>query len=220
MEPYISINKLAEYSQANATRRRQIIRSLKEDVDFKKNYYQSVRAFLPKYFESNYDENLIKDFISEIKKKDCNSSWTETDKENSVLALETLYFSELPDLTDYLFVGNEIKTDSIVLAGLNVRVKPDIYLKHKITGKYGAIKFHLAKTVQNRLNLNAMQCAATIVKYALLQEGYTLQEIDTNACISVDVFEGNYAASPSSYKRTMDSVTANCEEIYHRWDAV
>ena len=47
---YISVNKLAEYMNASATRRRQIVKMLKEDKDFWKLRYQDIRSIIPQIF--------------------------------------------------------------------------------------------------------------------------------------------------------------------------
>ena len=59
VDPYITINKLAEYMMANTVRRRQIIKNLKEDADFKKLYYSEVKRIILPYFKSGYDPRKI-----------------------------------------------------------------------------------------------------------------------------------------------------------------
>jgi len=220
MAPYITINKLAEYTEAKAVRRRQILKSLKEDKDYTKVWYQPVRSSLTSYFRSNYDISILNNAIQECQKKSPTTTWDTSDKDNSILALESLKDTELPDLSDYDVVMPDEKLESILLSGVKVTIKPEIYLINKHSRKVGAIKFHLAKTEANRLSQPAMQNAATMIKYGLIESGYNIKDIDTNACLSIDIFAKNYAASPAAYIRTLETLKVCCEEIFVRWDSI
>jgi len=131
-KPYISIIKLAEYISATPIRRRQIIKALKEDSDFKKNYYQLVKSILLKYFKSNYDEAILDQAIIDIKNKSISTKWDVSDTKNSIEAIECLRSATFPDLTNYDFVSHPQKIDNIILADVKVTLKPEIYLINKI----------------------------------------------------------------------------------------
>ena len=127
--PYISMNKLAEYMQANSTRRRQIVKSINEDNDFIKVYYKPFRSTMKAYFESGYNDDVIDAKIDEIR-EDLESivdptTWEVNDKKNSILALEAIKEIELPDLSNYELVTDIRKIVSIELAGVEVSIKPD-----------------------------------------------------------------------------------------------
>jgi hypothetical protein len=216
-EPYVSINKLAEYMQTGATRRRQIIKTLKEDKDFTKVYYSEVRNVLSKYFNSSYDSSIIDTVIKRIEKKKGTTAWQDTDNPNSVLALVCLKETVLPDLTDYEIVQPDEKIDSVMLGGVKVIIKPELYLKNKYSQKVGGIKFHISKTEGNRLALEGMQYVATMIKYSFTKIGYTEKEVDNNGCFSIDIFSKNFGTAPTAYKRSVDAMTAACEEIGARW---
>lgn len=217
-DPYISVNKLAEYMSASATRRRQIIKTLKDDKDFFKLYYSEVRNILPKYFNSGYDNRILDAVIKKIEKKKGTTSWTDSDNPNSILALECLKGTELPDLTDYEIIEFETKIDSVMLGGVKVLIRPELYLRNLYSEKVGGIKFHISKTEANRLDLVGMQYVATIIKYGLIDVGgYTDKEIDNNGCFSIDVFSQNFGTAPTAYKRKLDGLIAACEEISARW---
>lgn len=103
------------------------------------------------------------------------------------------------------------------MGGVKVFIRPDIYIKNKFSGKVGGIKFHIAKTENNRLDLTGMQFVATMIKYGFLSIGYADKDIDNNGCFSIDVFEKNFGTAPKAYKRNLDALTAACEEIAARW---
>jgi hypothetical protein len=220
MDPYITINKLAEYTKANATRRRQIIRSLKEDSDFRKVYYSSVKLILPKFVKNEYSDEIIDQAITDTTSKSAISDWEIKDKRNSILALKTLKETELPTLKNYKVITGSPKIEKIILGGLKVTIKPEVYLENTKTGKIGAIKFHLAKTIPNRLKDESLEYAATLIKHSLVEHGHDIKNIDTKSCLCIDVFNGLYKPSPSAYKRTLDLLECSCEEIVARWDSV
>lgn len=216
-DPYVSVNKLAEYMLANPTRRRQIIKTLKADKDFTKTRYSEVRNLYSKYFAGGYDNAILEGAIKKIEKKKGTTEWDNDDNPNSILALRCLIETELPDLSDYDIVTDINKIDSIMLGGVKVIVKPDLYLRNKFSNKIGGIKMHIAKTESNRLELIGMQSVATIIKYAYIESGVPESAIDTNACFSIDVFSKNFGSAPKAYKRNVDALTAACEEIAARW---
>ena len=220
-KPYISLNKMAEYMTAKSIRRRQIVKVLKKDKDFYKVYYSEVRKTLPKYFKSNYDTDIVDEAIARIEAKDPESDWDKSDFSNSIIALENIMDSNLPNLLNYEFLRkNEYEVQSIDLGGVKITIKPELFLKNKDNGKIGAIKSHIAKTPDNQLEEENRVYAATILKFALIQNGIQEKDIDNSACISYDIFKKDYSCSSNAFRRTMSAVEAACEEIVLRWDAI
>lgn len=215
--PRISVNKLAEYVQATPTRRRAILKNLKADKDYFKLYYSEVRNILSSYFKSGYDNSILDKLIDKIQKKKGTSDWDDKDNPNSILALQCLKDTTLPDLTDYDISSSDDKMDHVMVAGVKVLIRPEFYLTNKFSKKIGGIKLHLAKTEGNRLNLPGMQYVAVMIKYGFLNHGYTESEIDNNGCFSIDVFEKNFGTAPKAYKRTLATLTASCQEIFAIW---
>jgi len=218
--PYITVNKLAEYMLATPTRRRQIIKSLKEDKDFRKLYYAEVKNTLPGFFRSGYDHSKIDTAIKRIEKKKGTTSWDDTDNPNSILALECLKIAILPDLSNYEIVTNIGKLQDLNLKGVNISIKPEIYLKHKESDKIGAIKAHIAKTKTSQLDSTGLQYAATIIKCGFMSLGYSEAEIDNRGCISIDIFQKSFDVAPRAYKRNLGALEASCEEISARWATI
>jgi hypothetical protein len=216
-EPYISINKLAEYMEANSIRRRAIIKSLKEDVAYKKVRYMPVRAVFYSYFNSGYDTSIIDAAVTKLRKATWANDHEKGDIQNSILALQSLKDVDLPNIEDYSLTEEIVKIDDIKLGGVKVTLKPEIYLMNKFTKKVGAFKIHLAKTEDNRLNHRSRQFAATLLKYGYIINGVEEKAIDDNFCISLDIFLKEYSFSPRAFKRDVDALTSSCEEIAARW---
>ena len=219
-KPYISINKLAEYMTANPLRRRQIITALKKDSDFIKVRYYEVRNIIVPFFKSEYDSSILDTTIKKIEEKVKDTTWTDSDDPNSILALNNLKSAELPDLSEYSIIDDSFNLKSINIAGVDVTIKPELYFANNLTKKVGALKMHIAKTPENQLKEENRLYASTLIKYAFLQSGFSEKEIDNNACISLDIFQKEYSFSPAAFKRKVDALTASCEEIALRWDTI
>lgn len=219
-KPYISINKLGEYMQASPARRQAIVKQMKEDKDWSKAYYQAIYSVIPKYIRNGYDSSILENSITDIKKRVVNSDWEKRDRDNSIIALEALIDTEFPDLSDYEFVKDLPKLDKIIVGGVIVGIKPDIYLRNKYSKKIGALKTHVQKTEANQLNENSRQYVATLIKQAFFLEDYKQKDVDSNACISIDVFAKSFSVAPSSYVKRVKDLEASCKEISLWWDAV
>jgi len=223
-KPFITVTKLAEYMEASAMRRREIVKIFRDDKDFIRNYYQSVRIAIPKFFKNNYNEAILDDAINvltkEINLSTDMTNWETTDKLNSVLALKVFKNSELPQLDDYKIVTTLPKLTTIELGGVEISIKPDLYLENKHSKKVGALKIHIAKTETSQLSLECMQYGATIIKYGFITQGIDPKEVDNNGCILLDVFRKNFGVSPAAYKRRIGALTASCEEIALRWNSL
>lgn len=219
-KPFISINKLAEYMTATALRRRQIIKNMKKDSDFFKIYYSELKNVLRNFFKSDYNFDMLEELIEKIESKKPETDWDKTDNANTILAIENVLESNLPDLTDYEFIKDSFKIKTVEISGVTVSIKPDFYVRNKGTKKIGAIKSHLSKTPVNQLENENRIFAATLIKYSFIDFGFRENEIDDNACISYDIFKNDYTSSPKSFKRTMRSIEAACEEISLRWDSI
>jgi len=219
-KPYVSINKLAEYMTANAIRRRQIIKILKKDSDFYKVYYSEVRNVIPKFFKSNYDSDILDVLITKIEEKVVSTDWEKNDNSNSIIAIQNVLESNLPDLSNYNFIKDDFKIKKIELAGVTVTIKPDLFLQNKDNSKIGVLKHHIAKTPDNQLEDENRIYVATILKFALLEHGLEEKNIDDNACIAFDIFKKDYSTSSKSFKRTISAVEAACEEIALRWETI
>jgi len=215
-QPYISAQRLCEYSEAGSIRRRQIVKSFHADKDYSKLWYNKVNKALPKFIESGYDESILQNEILKIEALKSGTEWTDADYPNSIEALKRLKDILLPDLSDYDFVNDIPKLDHIVLGDVKVNLKPSVYLRSKTTGKVGAIKTSITKTDKHRLTEDNLELLPTLLKYGFIESGLDVKEIDKKGCIGIDVMNMSFAYAPSSYKLAIRRLEASCEE-YNLW---
>lgn len=215
--PRLSVNKLAEYMIADPLRRRQIVKDAKHQKPFKTGLYNESRSAITQYLGSHCDENGVLATIENLQNKEIRSDWQKDDRDNSILSLEMMLDTELPDLSDYDIQYNE-ENPLVRLAGLDISVFPAVILTHKKTSKTGGIKVHISKG--NELKEPALEYVSTMVKVFFIESGIKENKIDDNSCISIDVFRKAYKVAPKSYKRTLGKIEAACEEICMRWERI
>ena len=215
--PRISVNKLAEYMNADVLRRRQIIRDAKYPQKFKDTRYSEARECIKEYIICQYDKSVILNEINELRGKIPETNFQKSDIKNSIDSLFKVLNTDLPDLEDCTIqLFDEVNT-LINIDGLDISVYPDIILHSHTTGKIGAIKIHLSK---NYDLTEGLVYASTMVKYFFLNGGHEEKDIDDALCISVDVFRMKYSTSPRAYKRTLQRITAACQEIVSIWNTI
>ena len=219
-QPFMSLNKLAEYSEATATRRTRIIEDQKNPAGVIVARYGKVYSTLSNFFSSNLEDGTyIKEAIDALSTKHVNTTWQEDDKRNSLLALENFQSIGLPDLSQLKVEKYTGVKKYITVEGVKISVNPDLIISGKVRGKNikGAIKFHVSKN--NCLTTMGQNCVSTLlnkfVEEHCLKEGET---VSLKHCISIDVFAQRWSHTPKSYKRLMKDVASSCHEINSRWD--
>ncbi len=215
-EPRFSVNKLGEYMGAKASRRRKLIHDQKYPSPFMTSRYRVAREAIVKFFISGYDETIITQAIDEIRV----SALKDEEKDNSILALEEILKTDLPDLDGVTIQRyNPRKKPKLTVKGLDVSVNPDLVLMKD--DKVGCLKVHIIKTVSSRLNNEAQKLVGTMLTN--FTDLYLTEE-DTppfkNYCISVDCFGNSYEVAPKSDSRRWADIEAACEEIALRWESI
>jgi len=213
-KPRFSVNKLGEYLTATATRRKKLIEDQKYPSTFITGTYKIAREAIIKYILKDYDAEILNDAIEKIRKAD---EIDDTEKANSILALEEVLKHDLPDLSSYKKVRYKPKSGKLRIKELDVSIRPDIILyKGK---KVGCIKIHIIKT--NRLTKEAGQCVTALLNQYCNSAVIDGDEVvDPKLCISFDCFGYTHEVASKSVTRRMANIEAACEEIVLRWDSV
>ena len=215
--PRLSVNKLAEYAIADIIRRRQIVKDAKKPQPFIEARYSDARIGIKDYFISGYDEAIIVKAITAIKMKPQVSEYQINDVKNSITGLRYVLSAELPKFENCTISEFDEKNILLNIEGLDISVYPDLIIRNNDNGKIGGLKIHLSKTHDLSEGLFYV---STILKYFFMNTGYNEKEIDDNLCISLDVFRGKYTTSPKSYKRTMQRISALCQEVVLWWNGI
>lgn len=215
--PRLSVNKLAEYMNADTLRRRQIVKDAKYPKSFKDTRYADARTGIKDYIIGGYDENIIGDIIRTLKQRPDGTDFQNNDIKNSIASLGHILSTELPNFENCTLQEFDGENTLINIEGLNISVYPDIIIKRNDNGKIGGLKIHLSKTYDLG---DGLIYVSTLMKYFFINCGYEENIIDDKLCVSVDVFRMKYEFSPKSYKRTIQRLSAACQEIVLWWDKV
>ncbi len=217
-KPRISINKLAEYIEANPSRRKQIVKDAKNPPKFKTIRYGEAREALKKYISKGFDAGIITSAIELISQKSDETDFQEQDSNLSIELLEKILDSDLSFLENYIYEPFPKGADQIEISGVNISVYPDLVIKKEIDGKVnvGALKLHISKN--SEMTAESLKIiSAVLYKYV---EDYIAQEGEKpnfKMCLSHDVFNSMHEESPKSYVLRMKRVEAACEEIALWW---
>ncbi|MFN8263930.1 MAG: hypothetical protein U0T07_10410 [Chitinophagales bacterium] len=216
--PRISVNKLAEYMDANATRRRKIVFDAKYPQKFIVTRYKEARDTIKQCLENGYGEDFVLNVIEELEDKECDTEFQKQDVALSIEALELFLDTDISSLSDFNFTptfGNEL----LNISNVDISVNPDLIVSKEISGKknIGAIKLHLSKN--NTLSEESQKIVGAII-YTYTQD-FLLKRRDVanpKLCISFDIFKQGIEICPSAYKMRMNRIEAACEEIALWWD--
>jgi hypothetical protein len=147
-DPQISINKLGEYMEADATRRRAIIHATKYPTTFSGALYDNARRTTKDYLTIHRNAKLVEAAIERLKKKKTSTTWQETDRVNSIDMLESLLKADLSGLKGTTLSVYTDRAKSVMIKGVKISVNPDIIVSKSVKGveNKGAIKLHFSKT--------------------------------------------------------------------------
>ena len=212
--PKISLNKLGEYMNATPARRRRIIEDQIAPKDFVVARYTDARESIIDCIAGKISEDQLTQIAEDLREKEYESKFTAQDKNLSADAIDSFLeiSDQLPDNHKFEKVpANEKST--IEIAGVDVSIRPDAYIKNDNDEVVGALKLHFPKS--NPLDKNSGEYVATALK-AFLQEG-TENTIDHKLCIVVDVPSSSVIPAPKAGKKRMIDIEAACEEIGAQW---
>ncbi|WP_299180717.1 hypothetical protein [uncultured Aquimarina sp.] len=219
----ISINKLAEYLDSEALRRRRIIQEQKEPLPFIVTRYKEAKNAIINFIISNYNENIIDNTIEILNEKKCVSDFEISDRNTSIEALESFLEIKFPDTLLDFKISKPKKKYSLKIKDLNVNINPDLLIRGKYRGKniVGGIKIHISKT--HPLNSENRKNVATMIHKVIEDKELNdeKKEISNlNFCISIDVFNSEYDVAPKSYKKRRKNIEFACDEIGFVWDKI
>lgn len=217
--PKISLNKLGEYLTASPSRRRRIVQDQQDPKPFVAGRYSDARQEIVEFLASGMaDEAKLLSAAKRLRSDGTGSEFAQQDRVSSAEAIENfIEIVEQIELEDLSVVPVESSaSESMQIAGVRVSIRPDVYLKNPITGDIvGAIKLHFPKTTP--LNDTSAKYVSTALRVYLAEEK-NAKVADHKKCYVVDVSTQTATCAPKSHKKSMNDITAACEEIRARWE--
>lgn len=216
-EPKISLNKLGEYLEATPARRRRIILDQLNPEAYKGARYSDAREAITSYLaDGRADEQQLIDEIDRLRKLPPEGPMVTQDRQLSADAIENFL-----DIADQVGeegynlekrAGNE--RHRLNIAGVDVSIRPDLYIKDDNDLVAGAIKLYFTKGYP--LSKVTAEYVASCLR-AYMEETFGANQIDHRLCTVVDVPVGSVTQAPKAMIKRMKDITAACEEIGARW---
>jgi hypothetical protein len=223
--PRISVNKLGEYLvQTNPIRRRAIIRDQKlGNPPAQPRYRKALQPICDVLEDAAFDPEPIHSAIEALRTEESASEWVLDDNAKTADALEKFLniTGEFPIEGVTYRLGSHT-APKLTLSGVEVSVRPDIIIEGQLRGRQivGGIKFHYTVDDKKALGLEGGRYVAALLRQWLSLHGPNDRHAHQNFCYSVDVFQEQVVAAPSSFARLYSQAEAACEEIGLRWDAI
>ncbi|WP_339815247.1 hypothetical protein [uncultured Imperialibacter sp.] len=219
--PRISINKLADYTDANSSRRKKIIEECKypDDVRFLQTWYNDAKKYVAKYCTTGFDVDILDKGMKTIAAKPALDPTSVTRNKSNAEVLALLKSIEFPDLSNfnvYVYKGENKKLE---IKGVDISAYPDIIIEgvHRKNPIVGALKFQYSSgnqlTEEPRKSVSAL-----LVKF--LQDEYPKHKAHLPLCLSIDIHQQGITAAPKTIISRFNQIDACCEEIADRWDSI
>ena len=226
-QPRMSVNKLAEYQFADASRRKRILASAKYPEAFITTLYDKARKLACSFACGNVSADAIREKVKEFEAtahelgKMRGMEHDARDHSNSALALENLLEIELqfPGCEIEVYTG---KKKHILINGVAISIHPDLIIRKagNTFTSVGALKFHIIK---QSLKAESQQIVALMlneyVQRYVIQPGKN-ERLNKKLCLSVDVFAQSSECCPESTRKRMSHIEVSCEEISARWASI
>ena len=222
-DPRISVNKLAEYMNAKALRKRQILRDQKFP-DFKGMYYREAADAVSTCLASNLENTaVIARTIRVLDQMRPEKAGTLRRITANIDALES--FEAMLDNIDLKGGTPELgehRPEKLTMHGVEISVRPEIVLRgkgKKETALTGALKVHFSKTFP--LNQDgAGYVSAVLQRYTedKLLDGD--EAVSSQFCPVIDIGAKVMYPGVKSITQRLKDVEAECQNIAALWPTI
>lgn len=220
--PRLSLNKLAEYLSASASRRQSILREQKKPVVFMTTWYaEAEEAILDYLLGQCSDLPKLKATASQLANKpaltDAEASKYET---NSEALARFIAAVPILNLSRFTYRAAPHSSPKLLFSGVEISVRPDVLVEGvDKKGQFtGCVKLHFSKQAPFAANSGAY--VATILHEHAKTHSPTRSLCRCNACCVIDVFGGSIFEAPKATAKRLRDVQAACKEIAALWPTV
>jgi hypothetical protein len=223
IHPRISVNKLAEFITAKATRQRQILRDQKFPQPYKGMYYKEATEAISTCLASNIENiSIIDREILSLEQQSPEKIGTQRRIASNIDALET--FQAMLDDIDFKGSTPSLGDHApphMNIQNIDVSVRPEILLS--ATGKSGAaligpVKLHFSKTFPLDADAGGF-VSAILQEYA---KAYLANSGDAHGplCYVIDIGSKLVHPGVKAIASRMKEISANCRNICAIWPTI
>lgn len=219
-KPKISLNKLGEYLQASATRRKTIVKDQQNPATPITAYYRHARKPIIDFLKTDMlDDAKLLDDAQNLRDSAITGTGTEWDINSRRASADAIeQFLEIADKIDLdgLVVESipENQRAVLELSGVDVSIRPDAIFRDMESNEIkGLLKLHFPR--ENHLNDTAKHIATALRVYG---ENLENANINPKKCYVIDVFDSSVTVAPKTFKKNIKELEAACDEIRMRWN--
>lgn len=218
----ISINQICDFIAASEKRKVSIVKAQKYPSNFIITRYRFARKCMKKHFLNNFSPAVIMEGINVLQYKKGKTNHQESDRVNSILALEEFMNLIFPKyFYNKIYTFHKIENAHIYINGLKIIISPDIVFSYIEQGQryIGGLKFRIVKS--NSFDFEQASLSARLIRDYLEQTfDESLGIIDSNFCVCVDVFGNRVYSAPNTTSGHKLSLEITCSEIKDIWQKV
>ena len=216
---YISVNQLAEFSEATEASKKRILKQQKTPNRLLIPWYQKAKAAIKKFFTNTKDHTPIDDAIKELELRVPSNERQKNDRAVSMQALEVMKKIKLPKVLSSLeYELITTKSKDILINEVDVIVAPEIIIKAEYRGEiiFGGVKIHISKG--KPFNHAQASCVATLVYQHLMKRVASSKEkVLPELCLCLDVFAERVVAAPPNPLKEIKVIKKMCDEVKVFW---
>lgn len=217
----ISINQLAEFSEATPKRKTKIVENQITPNPVLLPWYQLAKARIKQSIEQQGDLAPISDGISRLVNQEPEKDWQKHNKFGSIEALQRFVAMKLPSVlkgVDYEILRP--KQRQYLINGVLIKVAPEVVVRASVNGRtlIGGFKIHIKK---KHFSLQQSKLVANIM-YRYLSEVVAKkdEEVLPEYCFCMDVFAERILPANRNEAEKLDTVHGLCDQIKEIWNGI
>ena len=217
--PRVTINALAEYLIASATRRRRIVSDQKQPKSFQVTYYSEAQEAISRFLANGFiSERPLDEAIRDLRMLPSGSDWEMTRRQNCIEAIERFRMAggHFP-FSDFNASLGPPSAKKLLVGKVAISVRPEIlfFVGTRQGQKSGGCKLYFRK--DQALSEDQGRYAATVLHLYLTEVEAPREPCHFSTCVVADVFAGKFFQAPRTFKKRRHDVEAACEEIHRAW---
>jgi hypothetical protein len=226
--PRLSANQVADYLDANATKRRNILRDAKFPPIILLIPYSDAKAALIGHFARNQAESQLDGRVQALRRKAGLPDISEFERRNCNLCIEAIESFQAAEskmkLNKLRFSRPGGHFPKLKISGVSVSVSIDLLTAKtdsKGTSAKGGAMLVFSKSGGPQKNMPARCKAISLLIFELLKDqGRPGEVYDPTMCMAIDVFKGIIYRAKSEQRQLWKTVGMSCDEVTRIWPSV
>ena len=227
-KPRISVNELAHFMVASETARHGIVRRAREPKDFVVTRYRDVRASLCTYLaDPSHNADTLEDAEIIFIRRAADPTESDFRRDDAKQSIEVIHAipTMLKDLAKYNFVPAPQRQKKLLISGVEVSVRADLYVVALNTNgnRVGSAVLRMTKddtatpAAQDKRKQMGLYAATLAMMHMNANNTQKNRTPAAQLCLAIDVQHGKVFAAPRFYKKRASDLQSACTTIAALW---